>query len=171
MYHRFLSCRRMAESRQNTEGSLILSLSLPVGIRGGLGAFIVLRLTSPGFSSNNIIRALIPDVIEATTSGIEINDWNRDKLTVFVDIIKYTADYAGVAHTVDAGSNWIPHPRLTANVPRHDCTFQKSNASKSRNAYTFEIHSRHTFFSRDLQKMDALRKFAVSHADTKHLGL
>lgn len=57
-----------------------------------LGAVHLLSLTHPGISSNIIIRAIIPNVIEATKFGIEITDWNRDTLTVFCDIVAYKAD-------------------------------------------------------------------------------
>lgn len=83
----------------SADGCYMLPISLPVGIREFLDDMRGLSITPPGVSSDIIIRAIIPDLIEATKSVIEINDRNRENLTAFFDIVD-TQRTMRVSHTL-----------------------------------------------------------------------
>ena len=148
-------------------GCYMLPLGLAPEERAGYGAVRVLGLTPPGVSSNEVLRAAIPDIVQCTTAGITDIDANGNEVTIFIDIVGYIGDYPAVTHTLDV----LGH---TSRAPCHLCSFLRNDRSGSkaaRYAFTTTVHSRNSSFNRSRGRIESVRKACADTEQLKVLGL
>jgi hypothetical protein len=79
----------------------MLPLGLPPENRAGASAIQVLGLTPPGASTTEVLRAIIPDIIEGTTDGFRTLDSNGKEVVVFLDVVGFVGDTPAVSHVLD----------------------------------------------------------------------
>ena len=148
-------------------GCYMLPLGLAPEERAGYGAVRVLGLTPPGVSSNEILRAVIPDIVCCTTTGITDTDANGNEVTIFIDVVGYIGDYPAVTHTLDV----LGH---MARAPCHLCAFQRDDRSGPNAPYygfTTNIHSRTSSFNRSRSRIERVRNGGANAEELRALGL
>ena len=153
------------------KGSMGGVYMLPIGMapenRNGAGAVRPLGLTPPGVCTNEVLAAVIDDIIEGTEKGFEMTTAEGEKVVLFLDVVGYVGDYPAVSHTLDL----LGH---CSNVPCHLCSYgryDKSGFQGSKYCYTTRIHSDHPSFARDENRTTALRRSKLSREELKALGM
>jgi len=148
-------------------GCYMLPLGLAPEDRAGYGAVRVLGLTPPGVSSNEVLRAAIPDIVQCTTTGITDTDASGNEVTIFIDVVGYIGDYPAVTHTLDV----LGH---MARAPCHLCSFQRDDRSgpnAPQYGFTTKIHSRTSSFTRSRGRIERVRKGCPDTDQLRVLGL
>jgi hypothetical protein len=148
-------------------GCYMLPLGLPPESRAGAPAVRVLGLTPPGVSTNEVIRAIIPDIIRGTTEGFKALDANGMEVVVFLDVVGFIGDTPAIAHVVGAlrGHNGL--------APCTWCTFKRNNNQVhkgSRYGAPVTVNSRHSSFTRFGHRASIFHEAEPTEADCQELG-
>lgn len=152
--------------RDSYGGCYMLPLGLPPANRAGAAAVRVLGLTPPGVSTNEVLRAIIPDIIRGTTRGFTTVDGNGREVVVFLDVVGYIGDTPAISHVLDLRGH-------TALAPCPWCSFCRSDTKNhlgSRYGAPVSVNSRHPSFVRFGIRAKLFRGTEPSDKDCQTLG-
>lgn len=153
------------DKQGSAAGLYMLPLNLPFAARSSRKAVRILALTPPGVSTNDVIHALLPDIVRMATKGITVLDADGNSIRLFLDILAFVADYPEVAHCLDV-------VRHLGSSPCHLCAFRRmKNGPNSRYAHTTEIHSQDSAFMRTGPRTEAMGSAEVTSQEYNNLGM
>ena len=137
--------------------------------RRSMSSVRVLGLTPPGVSSNGVIRNVVDDIVECSTTGVEVLMDSGEKMVMFIEVVAFIGDYPGMSHCLDVVGQM-------GNSPCTHCTFKRADLryeeESSRYCYTSAINSADPAFRRTKQGMRAIRTAEkYSRDDLPHAGL
>ena len=135
-------------------GVYLMPLSIPPFARAGVHALRILGLTPPGVRSDEAIRAIIQDLVQASSVCMTFEMEDGSKNTIFIDVVGYIGDYPENAHLLDVTG-------VTGSSPCTLCTFSRAGV----------VHSGSLSFRRTRQRMQMCREQNLSSSEMKRLGL
>lgn len=158
-----------ARSLQHPSGSMggcyMLPASMPSRFRGAANGVRVISLTSPGVSTNEVLKIIVEDIAKGTTTGLISKDISGNEVRIFLDVVGFVSDYPAMTHVTDVMGH-------SANSPCTHCTFRvRKDRVGSSFGYTNAIHSRNNSFARCLKSHEELRKFKSTEASLKKVGM
>ena len=143
-------------------------LSSAYGQRG-VESVRIIELTTPGASSNAVLRHIVEDIISCATNGMEVMEKNGEKMVLFVEMVAYVGDYSGMSHCFEVlGQN--------ACAPCTHCIFRRADLDVEEECslygYTSSINSSEPSFRRTKQRMRAIRQApGTEDNDLQYVGL
>jgi hypothetical protein len=145
----------------------MLPLGLPPENRAGAPAVRVLGLAPPGVSTNEIFRAIIPEIIRGTTEGFKTLDANGMEVLVFLDVVGFIGDTPAIIHMVDIlrGHNAL--------APCTWCAFRRNDNQVhkgSRYGAPVTVNSRHSSFARFGRRASIFQEVEPTEEDCQALG-
>ena len=150
--------------RGSVGGFYMIPLNLPMHKRRGLSATRTISLTPPGVSTNEVFDYIINDLVDAAVNGISSTDPFGNRCRIFVDVVGFVADYP-------ASSDILDVMKLGALAPCTHCTFRRRKLkTESRYAFTVDVHSSNSSFTRGLHRTKLLRKQEFSKEFAEYLG-
>ena len=148
-------------------GCYLLPLGVRPDVRARIGCLRRIALTPPGVSTNHILEAIIPDIVEGTAHGFPALDADGNETVIFLDCVGFIADYPAVSEALDV----LGH---MSNAPCHACAFRRydrSGQGHSKYGYTADIHNGHPSFSRTGERTAILRELNIPEEDLHRLGM
>lgn len=147
-------------------GCYMLPLGIPPASRVGAAAVRVLGLTPPGVSTNEVLRAIIPDIIKGTTEGFTTVDANGNEVVVFLDVAGFIGDTPAISHVLDLRGHNALAPCPWCSFCRNDNQLHQG----SRYGAPVSANSRHSSFVRFGSRAARFREAAPSDKDCQALG-
>ena len=150
-------------------GCYIAPILSPAYGRRGMESVHVLGLTTPGVSSNAVLRGIVEDIVECATKGVEILDDDGGTLVLFAEVVAYIGDYPGMSHCLDL----LGHNSC---APCTHCCFRRADLNGeeecSMYGYTSSINSAEPSFRRTKKRMRVMRNACDSNDDDlQYIGL
>ena len=132
-------------------GCYVAPVLSPTYGKRGMESVRVLGLTTPGVSSNSILRNIVEDVVRCSTDGVEVTEEGGDKVVLFAEIVGYIGDYPGMSHCLDVmGHNAAAPCPHCDRFRRADLQFEECN---SRYGYKTSINSSEPSFKGTKRRM------------------
>ena len=146
-------------------GCYMLPIGLPHTQRTARTATRLIGLTPPGVSSRKLLLHIIPNLLRATTEGIEGQTSDGRSVKIFIDVLGFLGDYLESAH----GTDLLGH---NADAPCTCCSIRRYKHTKSSTlGYSTTIHSCNSSAVRFGDRHWALRESGVDNDDCRFLGM
>lgn len=124
-----------------------------------------ISLTATGFSTNEVLDFIIPDLLKGATEGFKTYDAAGEKVLMFIKVIGFKGDYPEASKVLGV----LIH---SARTPCTVCTFRHLTAiTLSRFGYSTLIHSLNSGFGRSFRKCLSLRSCNLSTKSVKYFGM
>ena len=122
VYRILLYCDDFQQSSQMSKAAsdgvcYFLPLYLPVEKRCSLSSVRIISLTPTNTSTNDVLRYIIPDMVQATVHGLEGRTPSGTRRRIFLDVLGFVGDYPVYASVVDV----LGH---VGSAPCNHCSFR-----------------------------------------------
>ena len=146
-------------------GFYMLPLGLSPRDRTSRASTRLIGLTPPGVSMNQLMLHIIPDLLKASTEGVEGYTPDGESVRIFIDVVGFLGDYLESTHTVDL----LGH---RANAPCTACSLRKYKGGEcSSLGYSSLLHASNSSVLRTGERHLALRESGIDDEDCNLLGM
>ena len=147
-------------------GCYMVPLNLPPCDRRRRSAVRVISVT-PGVSSNQVLHAILPDLVKGSTEGVQGLFPNGENVRIFMDVLGFVNDYPASCHVIDSKTH-------TASAPCTLCSFRRYSGPETRASkygYTLHVNENDPSACRFGDRQEALRLDRVDDETAKILGM
>ena len=157
--------KKSLHDSQSAGGVYMMPLGLPQLLRRSRQSVRLISLTPPGISSNEVLLHIIPDLEDATKTGVDGMTPCGHRVKIFIDVVQYVADYPASSGTADV----VGHQ---CNAPCTVCTIRRdTTGNKSSLGYSVKQHAMNSSSLRHAERQMALHDAKVGDDVCLRMGI
>ena len=148
-------------------GCYMVPLNLSPCDRRRRSAVRVISVTPPGVSTNQVLHAIIPDLVKGSTEGVQGLLPNGEKVRIFIDVLGFIGDYTASCHVIDSTTH-------TVSAPCTLCSFRRycgPDTLASKYDYTVHVNENEPSACRFGDPQEVLRLEGVDAETARILGM